>query len=110
MLGNHLIAALVGSALAFGQAAVDPTPAAAQAQSCLSPAGPEARTAMETGQVVPLSRFLDAIRAQAQGEVTGSCLTTSGGRYLYLVYVLTRSGTVKTLTVDAGTGTIQGGY
>lgn len=69
---------------------------AARAQSCLS--ADAARNALQTGQVVPLSQ----LRGQIVGEIVGMAqLCMSGGRYVYIVNVLSRSGQVTRLTLDA---------
>lgn len=78
------------------------------AAGCLS-AG-EARAAVQQGQARPLSSMLKSIRAQAGGEVLPSpqLCDLGGGRLVYYVNVLAKSGEVKRLTVDASSGSIIG--
>jgi uncharacterized membrane protein YkoI len=79
----------------------------AYADGCLSPS--EARSAAQSGQIVPLSRIIGQIRAAANGEILPPPqLCNIGGRYVYLVNVLTRGGQVTRLTVDASSGNILG--
>lgn len=75
-------------------------PAAAQS-GCLST--DQARSLLQSGQVAPISQ----LRAQIApyGEIVGiPQLCQSGGRYVYIVNVLNRSGQVQRLTVNAGSG------
>ena len=77
------------------------------ADGCLSPG--DARAAAQSGQIVPLSRVIGQIRAAANGEILPPPqLCNIGGRYVYLVNVLTRDGQVTRLTVDASSGNIIG--
>jgi uncharacterized membrane protein YkoI len=81
--------------------------ARAYADGCLSPS--EARTVAQSGQIVPLSHVIGQIRAAANGEILPPPqLCNIGGRYVYLVNVLTRDGQVTRLTVDASSGNIIG--
>jgi hypothetical protein len=93
--------AAVVSVSSFGPAS------SAFADGCLSPG--EARAAAQSGQIVPLSRIVGQIRAAANGEILPPPqLCNVGGRYVYLVNVLTRGGQVTRLTVDASSGSILG--
>jgi len=77
------------------------------ADGCLSPG--EARAVAQSGEIVPLSRVIGQIRAAANGEILPPPqLCNIGGRYVYLVNVLTRDGQVTRLTVDASSGNIIG--
>jgi hypothetical protein len=98
------VVALCGAFLAGGP--VDLGPGIAEAQSCLSPS--EARSAVQSRQVVSLSQIRGKISKEAGGEVVSAQLCTTGGQYVYLVNVLSRGGEVKRLTVDAGSGNILG--
>jgi uncharacterized membrane protein YkoI len=94
---------------AAGLLAVNPPgfAASAHADGCLSPS--EARDAAQNGTIVPLSRVIGQIRAAANGEILPPPqLCNIGGRYVYLVNVLTRDGQVTRLTVDASSGNILG--
>lgn len=78
-------------------------PAARAQQSCLS--AEAARYALQSGQVAPVSQ----LRAQIApyGEIAGiPQLCQRGGRYVYIVNVLSRNGQVRQLTVDAASGAI----
>jgi len=80
----------------------------AYAQGCFS-AG-EARSYVQSGDVVPLSQVLSEIRSAANGEILPPPrLCKVGGRLVYLVNVLSRGGEVRRLTVDAQSGNIVGG-
>ena len=81
--------------------------ARAYADGCLTPG--EARAVAQSGEIVPLSRMIGQIRAAANGEILPPPqLCNIGGRYVYLVNVLTRDGQVTRLTVDASSGNIIG--
>jgi len=93
--GVFLVAALLG-----------PAPAA-RAQGCLSAA--EARSAVQSGQALPLSRMLKTIRQTVGGEILPPPqLCDAGGRLVYHVNVLGRDGQVTQITVDAASGSILG--
>ncbi len=95
---------LAGMLLAAGPSGLATT---AHAAGCLSAS--EARAAVQSGQAVPLSRMLKAIRQTAGGEVLPSPqLCDAGGRLVYYVSVLARNGKVTRLTVDAASGSILG--
>lgn len=73
---------------------------------CLSQA--QIRQAVASGQARPLSAFIAGIR-----QVTGSAqvlpgpqLCWSGGGLVYIVNVLSGSGSVRTVTISAANGTI----
>ena len=77
------------------------------ADGCLSPG--EARAVAQSGEILPLSRVIGQIRAAGNGEILPPPqLCNVGGRYVYLVNVLTRDGQVTRLTVDASSGSILG--
>jgi uncharacterized membrane protein YkoI len=79
----------------------------AVAADCLSSS--EARSAAAAGQVVPLSQILGEIRAAARGDILPTPeLCKAGGRFVYLVKVLSPGGQVTRLTVDAASGAILG--
>lgn len=91
--GVFLVAALLGPA--------------ARAQGCLSAA--EARSAVQSGQALPLSRMLKTIRQTVGGEILPPPqLCDAGGRLVYHVNVLGRDGQVTQITVDAASGSILG--
>lgn len=77
------------------------------AQACLSQS--DARQAVQSGQVNPLSTMMGNIRAQAGGKVLPNPkLCHSGGGLVYLINILTGGGKVRQMTVDALTGAILG--
>ena len=99
-------AAAIGSEPAYeGTAAADG--AAVLAQACLS--GGQARAAVQSGRAIPLSQLISRIRAAAGGQVLPQPqLCASGGRLVYLINVLTGNGQIRSLTVDAASGSILG--
>jgi hypothetical protein len=79
----------------------------ALAEGCLSPG--QARAAAQSGEIVPLSQIIGQIRSAARGEILPPPqLCSVGGRFVYIVNVLTRDGQVTRLTVDAASGSILG--
>ncbi len=98
------------SIAAFGLALMLSAPlgfASVAEAGCLSAS--EARAAVQSGQVIPLSRVLKQIRKAAGGEILPPPqLCDVGGQYVYLVNVLSRDGQVTRLTVDASSGSILG--
>jgi hypothetical protein len=106
MMRKISLAVMLGAAVMLaGPSGLGVTSAAAQ--GCLS-AG-DARAAVQSGDVVPLSRVLGKIRAAGGGEVLPTPqLCNVGGRLVYMVNVLTSSGAIKRLTVDARSGNISG--
>ena len=104
MFRRFLIFLALGALLSAGS--LGPA-SSAYADGCLSPA--EARQVAQSGQIVPLSRIIGQIRAAANGEILPPPqLCNIGGRYVYLVNVLTRGGQVTRLTIDASSGNILG--
>ena len=77
------------------------------AANCLSAS--DARAAVQSGEVVPLSKVLKQIRKAAGGEILPPPqLCKVKGQYVYLVNVLSSDGSVTRLTVDAASGAILG--
>jgi hypothetical protein len=108
MFRSVLSAILLGLAV-LGVGTIGSGGPPAYAQGCVS-AG-EARSYVQSGDVVPLSQVLSAIRSAAGGEILPPPrLCNVGGRLVYLVNVLSRGGEVRRLTVDARSGNIVGGY
>jgi hypothetical protein len=71
---------------------------------CLSPG--EARAAVQSGQVVPLSSVLGQIRQAAGGQIVSTpTLCNLGGRLVYSLDVLS-GGAITHMQVDAQTGRI----
>ena len=76
-------------------------PDAALAQGCLS--SKEARSAVQNGQAVSLSKMVKQIQKATGGRNPADAAALQlGGRLVYLVKVLRPDGQVETLTVDAG--------
>ncbi len=87
-----------------GPAGVGAVPAAAD--QCLSAA--ETRAAVASGQAVPLSSVLRAIRAAVPGDIVRQQLCEMGGRLIYLVDVYSSAGANTThVQIDAQTGSIN---
>ena len=82
-------------------------PEAAYAKGCLS-AG-EARSAVQSGQAVSLSKLLRKIQKATGGEIVPPPkLCKQGGSLFYKVNVLAPNGKVKQVTVDAASGNLVG--
>ncbi len=62
----------------------------------------EARKAYEAGEIVALTKVLDAVQSSFEGEVIEVELERDGGRWIYEVELLT-SGSVLELEYDAKT-------
>jgi uncharacterized membrane protein YkoI len=87
--------------LAAGLFELGPSPV--MAQSCYST--DQARSAVQAGQVQPLSNLVGQIQAVAPGQIVSSQLCNVGGRWVYLVSVLV-GGQVRQVQVDAATGSL----
>ncbi len=82
-------------------------PETALAAGCLS--SKEARSAVQNGQAVSLSKMVKRIQKATGGEILPTPqLCNNGGRLVYIVKVLRPDGSVETLTVDAASGNIAG--
>src|SRR5262245_41276346 len=79
----------------------------ALAQGCLS--SRDARSAVQSGQAVPLSKALKQIKSATGGEILPTPrLCNASGQLVYIVKVLKPDGEVMTLTVDAASGSVMG--
>ncbi|SLN59797.1 PepSY domain-containing protein [Oceanibacterium hippocampi] len=94
---RRLLLALICAFLALGAA----TPALAVSQD-------EARQAVRSGEVLPLSRILGPIRQNYPGKLLDADLDRRGGRWVYRIKILEPNGRVRGLTVDGRTGQIIG--
>ncbi len=104
MFRKLAFAVLVALPIAGG---VGLAPDAALAAGCLS--SKEARSAVQNGQAVSLSKMVKQIQRATGGEILPTPqLCNSGGRLVYMVKVLRPDGSVETLTVDAASGSIAG--
>ncbi|MCB1500450.1 MAG: PepSY domain-containing protein [Bauldia sp.] len=104
MFRNLAPAAVFAAALA---AAGGLAPDAALAAGCLS--SKEARSAVQNGQAVSLSKMVKRIEKATGGQILPTPeLCKNGGRLTYTVKVLKPDGSVETLTVDAASGNIAG--
>jgi uncharacterized membrane protein YkoI len=98
-LAAPLLLPLAGAALIV--------PDVALAQGCMS--SKEARSAVQNGQAVSLSKMVKRIQQATGGEILPTPqLCNSGGQLVYVVKVLKPDGQVETLTVDAASGAISG--
>jgi uncharacterized membrane protein YkoI len=103
MLWKPTLAGVVAAGLLAAGLAVPETAAA----ECLSQK--EARSAVQSGQAVSLSRMVKGIQQATGGEILPTPqLCDAGGRLVYRVKVLRPDGQVETLTVDAASGSISG--
>ena len=65
------------------------------------------RRAVEAGEVLPLPRILDGLRAKVPGDVTGIDIESEHGRWRYEFRVIDRSGRVLDVLVDAHSGDVE---
>jgi uncharacterized membrane protein YkoI len=63
-----------------------------------------ARSAVERGELLPLTKILAAAEREYPGRVLEVELEREDGRYLYEIEVLTKNGRVVELTYDGRTG------
>ena len=66
----------------------------------------EALTAVETRQALPLTRIFQIARTAVPGEIVEVELDREHGRLIYEVEVLTSSGRVRKVEIDARTGDV----
>ena len=79
----------------------------AEAANCMSDR--DARSAVQSGDAVSLSKMIKRIKSATGGEIVPTPkLCKQGGRLVYIVDVLTPDGKVTKLTVDAASGNILG--
>lgn len=62
------------------------------------------RAAVDRGELVPLPRILALAQAQVAGDVVKTELETEDGRLIYEVKILTPTGRVREVKLDARTG------
>lgn len=72
------------------------------AASCLSQQ--QTRQAIETGRARHLAEIKQVVRRYSRGDVIKAKLCQSENRYIYELTILSRSGRVTRLQVDAKTG------
>lgn len=65
-----------------------------------------ARAAVQSGEILPLTRILEAVSAQYTGDVIGVKLDRDDGVWQYEVKLLLASGSVAKLEYDAKTATL----
>ena len=65
-----------------------------------------ARRALEQGEVRPLADILDELRLRYGGEVIEVELDEDDDRYVYELTIVTSSGRILELVVDAATGAV----
>lgn len=79
----------------------------AAAQGCLSTG--EARSVVASQNLIPFAQLHGRVAAAAGGgQIVSAQLCGGGGSYFYRVQVLSRGGSVTSLTVDARSGAIRG--
>ena len=66
----------------------------------------EARALLERGEILPLARILEIVRAQVPGDVIEVELDRDDGVWEYEVKVLTAAGIVRKVELDARDGTV----
>lgn len=66
----------------------------------------EARALLERGEILPLSRILEIVRATEPGDVIEVELEREHGAWEYDVKVLTAAGVVRKVTLAARDGTV----
>jgi len=104
MFRNLALAAAIVVALPGAMVLV---PGTGFAAGCLS--SKEARSAVQNGEAVSLSKMVKRIQQATGGEILPTPqLCDMGGRLVYMVKVLRPDGSVETLTVDAASGSIAG--
>lgn len=66
----------------------------------------EARALLQRGEILPLAQVLELVRRRVPGDVIEVELERDDGLWEYQVKVLTASGRVRKVTLDARTGTV----
>jgi uncharacterized membrane protein YkoI len=69
----------------------------------------QARRALEEGQVKPLTEILETVKNQIDGDVVGVEFEHKNGRYVYEFKVISASGRLHEIYVDAMTAEILEG-
>lgn len=67
-----------------------------------------ARSALEEGEVRPLADILTEVSGRIDGELVGVEFDRINGRYVYELKVITPSGRLREIRVDAQTAEILG--
>jgi uncharacterized membrane protein YkoI len=96
--GAFALAALLATAAASPTSAGSPKDKAREIAAI--------RTAVARGELVPLPRILAIARARVAGEVVKTELESDHGRLEYEVKILTPSGRVREVELDARTGKV----
>ncbi len=65
------------------------------------------RRAVEAGEVLPLPRILDGVRAKVPGDVTGVEIEHKHDRWRYEFRIIDRTGRVLEVHVDARSGDVE---
>jgi uncharacterized membrane protein YkoI len=63
-----------------------------------------ARNALQRGEILPITRILPLVAQYLPGDVVEVRLESKGGRLQYEIKVLTPSGHIRDLVLDARTG------
>jgi uncharacterized membrane protein YkoI len=64
------------------------------------------RTAVEQGVLVPLPRILELAQASVPGDVVKTELEAKNDRLIYEIKILTKSGRVREVKLNASTGEV----
>jgi uncharacterized membrane protein YkoI len=64
------------------------------------------RAAVQKGELLPLPRIMELAQARVPGDVVKTELESKRGRLIYEVKILTRSGSIREVKLDARTGHI----
>ena len=67
-----------------------------------------ARRALEKGEILPLERVMARLRDTVPGEISGVELEQEGGRWIYEFKIISPSGRMREVRVDAKTGSVIG--
>jgi uncharacterized membrane protein YkoI len=95
-----LLAALMGAGLAPGAHAGDPDKKARELAAI--------REAVARGELLGLPRILELAQAEVAGDVVKTELDSEHGKLIYEVKILTATGRVREIELDARSGAILG--
>lgn len=101
-MSRRFFIASLGAALAVAAA----TPALADRGRGRHGDHDEARAAVEAREALPLTRILEIARRTVPGEIVEVELERDHGRLIYEVEVLTRTGRVRKVEIDAQSGRV----
>ena len=96
---------LVSLGAAFALAAVSPVALADRGRGRRGDHD-EARAAVEAREALPLTRIMEIAQRTVPGEIVEVELEREDGRLIYEVEVLTRTGRVRKVEIDARSGRV----